>query len=230
MNEGNKVILKINYQGARRKESEPKMVQEWNTKRLWTVLILLLMGITVFFIYFFEGVAENSEVQKLPLDQPNNLVAKVDINSAEDIDKNVPEVKSIDIKTDINVQDKVIEVIKQSPKVLNDPRVARALLTRGVSNKEPLDNISSFVTVNKSKATGVFYFTELVNMKGQIISHQWFWKNKPIYERKFKIFGDRWRTATSKVIPYTAAGSWTVRMVDEEAKVLNEIKFEVIKE
>ncbi|KAF3977902.1 MAG: DUF2914 domain-containing protein [Methylococcales symbiont of Iophon sp. n. MRB-2018] len=237
MNEDNKVVLKINYQGARREKSEPKMIQEWNTKRLWTALILLLMGFTVFFIYFFEGAAENSEVQKLPFDQPNNLVAatinlpaKVGINSAEYIDKNMPEVKSMAIKTDINVQDKVIEVIKQSPKVLNDPRVARALLTRGMRNKEPIDNIGSFVTVNKSKATVVFYFTELVNMKGQIVFHQWFWKNKPIYAKKFKILGNRWRIATSKVIHSTVAGAWMVRVVDEKTQMLNEIKFKVINE
>jgi hypothetical protein len=142
----------------------------------------------------------------------------------------VLEIKNNDIKLEVISQDKAAVEVKQSPEVLNDSRVVRALLTRAISNKEPLDNISSFITVNKTKAAGVFYFTELVGMKGQIVSHQWSWNDKPVYEKKFKIFGDRWRIATSKVIPYTIAGSWAVRMIDEKGNSLNEIQFEVIKE
>ena len=97
-----------------------------------------------------------------------------------------------------------------------DKRITRALLTIGVNNKEPLEVIVSPVVVNKNKVSGVFYFTEIVDMKGVDLYHRWLWNDEVQYNKKINILGDRWRAATSKTIPYTKTGSWSVRLVNNE--------------
>ncbi len=250
MSEDNKVVIKINYQGAEKDKkaaSEPQLINEWHIKRVIITLILLVFIISLF-DYFFSGNTNDSE---LPVDNPPEqqkvlnstvkLISKADIKTEPLVEINtsnkthikLPEkLEVIDTKSDnaVKKEEKVIDEKKQSSVTSSDPRITRALLTSGLNNKEPLDNISSFITVNENKAQGVYYFTEIMNMKGQRLSHHWLWNNKMIYKKTFNILGNRWRAATSKLIPYSKAGLWRVKLVNEKGDSLNEINFEVIKE
>jgi len=108
--------------------------------------------------------------------------------------------------------------------------IVRALLTTGLNNKEPVDNIVSEIKVSKQKAAGIYYFTEINNMKGQALYHHWLRAGKLIYKRKIRILGNRWRAATSKLITYSKTGDWAVRLVNEQGITLNEIQFKAVKE
>ncbi|NOQ76526.1 MAG: DUF2914 domain-containing protein, partial [Methylococcaceae bacterium] len=108
------------------------------------------------------------------------------------------------------------------------PDVVRALLATEVINKEPVGNMVLPLMLNKDIAKRVYYFTEIINMKGQSLYHQWFRDEQLIYKRKIIMLGNRWRVSTSKLIPYSKTGMWTVRLVGKQGIILNEIKFEVI--
>jgi hypothetical protein len=249
MNASNKIVLKINYQKVDEKSaviSAPRRVNEWRVKRILTAFALLLFIVLLVF-YFLNRLPDVAEKQAVVSKgaillnpeasiKATEAILEISANDAAEIVQIKPaipaEVVAVDIKASIasNEKKETTAEIKQVTQVLIGPGVARALLTRGIYNKEPLDHISSYLTVNKEKATGVYYFTELRGKKGQVISHHWLWNNKLIFQKKFKIFGNRWRIATSKVIPYAKAGLWIVRLVNEEGDLLNEINFEVIKE
>ena len=249
MSENNKVVIKINYQGAEKEKtafSKPQIVNEWHIKRLLIALGILLF-IVFLLVYFFSDNKSISEIADKPLDheqkasnlpvssisKANNTKTIVENNTADTIQlKQTKKIKIALAKSEhtIEQKNKPITGKKESHNIISDPRIIRALLTSGLNNKEPLDNISSFITVNKNNAQGVYYFTEIINMKGQRLSHQWLWNNKTIYEKTFNILGNRWRAATSKLIPYSKSGLWVVRLLNEKGDSLNEISFEVIKE
>ncbi len=250
MDASNKIVFKINYQKVDEKSaviSAPRRVNEWHVKRILTAFALLLFIVLLVF-YFLNRLPDVAEKQAVVSKgaillnpeasiKANDAILEISANDAAAEIVQIkpvipPEVVAVDIKASIasNEKKEITAEIKQVTQVLIGPGVARALLTRGIHNKEPLDHISSYLTVNKKKATGVYYFTELRGKKGQVISHHWLWNNKLIFQKKFKIFGNRWRIATSKVIPYAKAGLWIVRLVNEEGDLLNEINFEVIKE
>ncbi len=107
-------------------------------------------------------------------------------------------------------------------------KISRALLTTALINREPVDNIISFVKVSRQKDTKINYFTEIMDMNGKVLYHQWLWENQMEFNRKVNINGPRWRVSTKKYIPFSKPGAWVARLVNEENEILNEIKFEVI--
>lgn len=120
-------------------------------------------------------------------------------------------------------------MVSEESTVIKDNRIVRALITSGLINKEPVDIIGPILTVNKKEATAVYYFTEIINMKGEALYHHWLWNDQVKFKRKINILGNRWRAATSKLIIYSQVGIWKVRLVSAEDEVLNEIQFEVLK-
>jgi len=253
MADSNNVVIKINYTESSKspyKRSEPETVTEWHYKRI-VIALILLVAFIIFPFYYFSNNSVEQQTEKLtsvietkPI--ANNIPRVVDKQPVK-----INRVKEIEIKTIINnpvkaikkeqlvIDIKPVEKIKAEEKSkpeinpsqdLVDKKIVRALLTTGLNNKEPLDVIVPPVIVNKNKVTGVFYFTEIVDMEGRGLYHHWLWNDRVIYNRKINILGDRWRASTSKLIPYSKAGNWTVRLVNNEGIVLNEIKFKVIQQ
>ena len=260
MTDSNNVVIKINYKGSGKSpyvRTENEMVTEWHYKRIVFAVILFLIFIVFPFYYFSDDSGEQQAEQVTGVTEVkpvvNNIIKTVDkervkLEQVEEIEKDVNTIINNPIKATKKEQ-AVIEIeainIKPVEKVKKeetsepetnpsqdfvDKRIARALLTTGVNNKEPLDVIVSPVVVNKNKASGVFYFTEIVDMKGVDLYHRWLWNDQVQYNRKINILGDRWRAATSKTIPYTKTGNWNVRLVNNEGVILNEIKFKVIQQ
>ncbi len=256
MTDRNNVVIKINYKGSNDspyKRSGVVSVTEWNIKRIVIALILLIVFIVIPFYYFSADSVElkKEELTIITADKrvDNNL--KVVDKEPVKLEKEKEKEKEKEVNTIINntirtiekertvIDIKPVEKIKaeeidepiiNSSQGLVDKRVIRALLTTGVESKEPLDVIGSPVIVNKNKATGIFYFTEIIDMKGENLYHRWLWNDKLIYNREINILGNRWRAATSKKIPYSKAGNWSVRLVNNKGIVLNEIKFKVIQQ
>jgi len=135
-----------------------------------------------------------------------------------------PSIKSSDIKNN-NIE----IVLKKEPKILSNKNVVRAVLAKGLYNKEPVGDIVLPLVLNDTAASRVFYFTEIINMKGQYLYHLWLRNGQMVYKRRIGILGNRWRASTNKLIPYSKVGSWTVRLVNEQGVILNEIQFETIK-
>ena len=101
--------------------------------------------------------------------------------------------------------------------------VARAIFTIGINSREPaiqVDNISS------NSYTEISFFTELTNLSGHTITHQWTYSDKVIFEKSFEVSGGRWRIWTSKKILPKRSGSWTVNVLDTDRSVLESKSFE----
>lgn len=119
-------------------------------------------------------------------------------------------------------------VKKQPDSKIFDRRVSRALLAGGINKKEPFNLILSPVVSDRDKAISLFYFTEIQDMKGQVLFHHWLRNGKTVFKRKLNILGNHWRAATSKNITFSKKGRWQVKLVDGDGNIMNVINFDVI--
>ena len=88
--------------------------------------------------------------------------------------------------------------------------VARALFTRKVKDLEPVDNIS----VLSNDITRITYFTEIVGMAGQTITHRWEYNGKVLLEKKLEVGSSHWRAYSSKTLDPAWLGEWKASVVD----------------
>lgn len=102
-------------------------------------------------------------------------------------------------------------------------QVSRALFTIGVDNHEPVIKVDS---IDSSSYTSISFFTELDDLSGQNITHQWTHNGKIMFEKTFVVKGSRWRVWTSKTLVPSWTGTWTVNVLDEEHSVLASESFE----
>jgi hypothetical protein len=253
MEESNKIVVKVKYQGLKNElesDSQPKMVTEWHIQRILAAIAILIVFIALPFYYFSGQPEVLVDKAGSELNSTEQTVVKQNMRSIE------PKVKPADIA--VSKQPAIVaiepperikkEVIKEDtanknsdketiipeqtkyPNILNSPKIVRTILTTDLKDKEPVDNISSVLTVNKDRATKVYYFTEIIDMKGQVLYHRWLRNGQLIFKREINILGNRWRASTSKMITYSKAGLWNVRLENEQGDILNEIQFEVIKQ
>jgi len=101
--------------------------------------------------------------------------------------------------------------------------VSRALFTTGIDNREPVDMIDG---ADSSALRSIFFFTELQDMPGQTVTHQWTYQDKVMFERTFEIKADRWRVWTSKTLIPAWSGTWTVNVLDGDRGLLASKSFE----
>lgn len=256
MSDPKKIVIKINRAPAPQKvtstQSAPHQITEWNVKRIVGALFVVLLLIIVPYYYLDdelddlveddsaeihyelnEEVLNTEETQReapagekisektvaeMEFDKPAGITSG---NTAELPAK--PSAKSVQVPMD----KPVVRKIEQS---IVHPKVIRSLLARGIADKEPFGEIKTSVLVNNDKATGVFYFTEIKDMKGHMFYHQWLRDGRLVYKRSIKVRGNHWRASTSKLFSSSSGGNWTARLIDKEGRIYNEIKFKVIAE
>ncbi len=95
--------------------------------------------------------------------------------------------------------------------------VERGQFTTDVVDREPVDQIYTLTSDNLQ----VKFFTEIVDMQGQSVTHQWVFNDETMFEKTFDIGGPRWRIWTSKNLQASWTGQWTVNILDGERNVLN---------
>lgn len=95
---------------------------------------------------------------------------------------------------------------------MEDMSIKRALLTKGIENKEPLEETSSYKLYSK----GYFYMEAVKVGDEKTIMHRWYiiaddGEKTLMAEVPLKVMGTRWRTWSSKnlYIP----GKWIVEAV-----------------
>lgn len=177
------------------------------------------------------GVKETQEKSPLPIEQSRDVDdTKILVEPKTEADnKNIP-TTSIKVKEIIKKQPGLIkenEVIKENRDSITNKNVARALLTYKINNKEPIGEINSSVKVRKTRATPIYYFTELRKMKGRKVYHQWFRNGKLVFSQELIISADRWRTSSHKLLTYKDKGNWIVKLVNDKKQLLNKKDFTV---
>ena len=101
--------------------------------------------------------------------------------------------------------------------------VSRALFTIGMDNRESVLSVDS---ISSDSYTSISFFTELNDLSGHNVTHQWTFNNKVMFEKTFEVRGDRWRVWTSKTLIPSWTGSWTVNVLDDDRSILTSKSFE----
>lgn len=163
--------------------------------------------------------ATNNKIPPLPdtLAIPANVAEKPDL-------KNTPTEVAVEKKTQqTSLRNKTVDTKSMNAHVI------RALLAQGVNKLEPFGQVELPLLVNDSKAQGITYFTEVSDMQGATVFHEWLKQGEIIYKRKINIGGKRWRFYTSKLFTYSSNGQWQVRVITEQGDILHQMDFSVEK-
>jgi hypothetical protein len=98
----------------------------------------------------------------------------------------------------------------------NLPEVAQASFTTEISEREPVDN----VTFVESDLEKIFFFTDLRNLKGQTVTHQWEHNGDVVANVPFDVRGNRWRVWSSKSLKLDLIGEWKASVLTEDGVVI----------
>lgn len=101
--------------------------------------------------------------------------------------------------------------------------VSRALFTIGVENREPVISVD---TISSDSYNSISFFTELTQLDGRTVTHQWMYDGKVMFEKSFDVRGPRWRVWTSKTLIPEWTGTWTVNVLDDDRSTLASKSFE----
>ena len=93
---------------------------------------------------------------------------------------------------------------------------AIAQFTTGIENREPVDQVS-FV---KNHVRKIFFFSDLRNLEGERVSHQWSYEGRVIATVDFDVRGPRWRVWSSKEMKPAWTGDWTVEILKSDGEVV----------
>ena len=209
------IKIKVRYPASGNKPEKdvpvPGMVTVWNVKRILLALgcVVLILVALFFFI--------KDDAQKTDLQPQATLPEKIDVQKT-------------DLQAQAALPEKIVKIVDTSanPKTEINKNVRRALLTFKINNNEPVGEISLPLKVSKRKSTKVYYFVELTAMKGRTLYHEWLLDGALISKKKVHVSSDTWRTASRQIFTYTAKHNWTVRLVDETGRIINEKHFDVI--
>jgi len=249
MTDKKNIVIKVSYPvaGKATENTAPKMVTEWNVKR-----ILLAVGVLVLILASLIY-SINNDTQKIDADNATVLVDPLERQATPSDEAKETEIKNLDIPKQAiaetgppvnskNGSDKktarvqIKDVIKKQPKekVIKErgyskvnPNVSRALLTYAINNKEPTGEIGKAVDVSHKKPVWLYYFTELKAMKGSRVYHEWLRNDVIVSRQALVISGDTWRTSSRKLLSDSDKGNWIVRLVDKNGRLLNEKSFKV---
>ncbi len=225
--EKKKVVFKLNvskHKELPRKKHEPQLITEWNYTRLAISLVIL-----VCFIAVAVSISLNEDV---PVVAENDTQGK----QLKEVITNINHLPN-EATDAIVIKEKKHAVISSLPKneqtSIESPdeisgNLVRAQLAKGIWKNEPFGEITGTIKVNSKEATGIFYFTELENMKGQAVFHIWKYKGDVIFKKKKDVTENHWQTYTSKLFTRSSVGPWSVETVDSNDRQLNLINFTVV--
>lgn len=95
--------------------------------------------------------------------------------------------------------------------------VSRAMFTTSVQDREPVMAVDS---ISSNAFKSISFFTELNDLQGHNITHQWIYDDKVMFEKSFEVNGERWRVWTSKTLLPGWTGTWTVRVLGDDRSEL----------
>lgn len=113
--------------------------------------------------------------------------------------------------------------------VFAEGTVARAQFSTDVIDREPIDDIGPTVKVAYGEIQRVYFFTDLRDMSGSQIIHQWKLDGENQADVTFEIGGDRWRVWSSKRLLPGFDGKWSVDIV-LDGKVIESRSFDYVDE
>jgi len=120
------------------------------------------------------------------------------------------------------VEEQTKELHKNIQKGEAKDKLVRAQLTTNIKDREPVDDISSYVTGSE-----VIFYTELVTLPDKFITHEWYYEGKLQTSVNLEVdaLSGIWRTWSSKRFQDTNIGNWFVLVRGEQGKILYRLDF-----
>ncbi|HEA17446.1 MAG TPA: DUF2914 domain-containing protein [Pseudoalteromonas prydzensis] len=112
---------------------------------------------------------------------------------------------------------------------IDTDKVSRAVLTREVVDREPVNVFKADVRFNEFTDTMAF-FSELKNLQGQKVKHVWRYEDKVLASIELDVTSPRYRTFSNKTILPEQVGNWRVDVVDEQGRLLAQKEFRILAE
>lgn len=106
----------------------------------------------------------------------------------------------------------------------NPGRVARSVFTTAITDREPIDTLQSIEAVEQK----IYFFTELLEMQGQIATHRWEYNGEVMADVAFEVKGPRWRVWSSKNLQSEWVGEWKVSVINGANEVISETTLNII--
>lgn len=151
----------------------------------------------------------------------NNSLSK----TAENSDESLEQAVSIDIKQQTNETTNADLADIALGAKMNTQSVTRALLSRDIKAREPVDIIGERIA-RASFTKKLYFFTEVNGLKGKVVRHKWYFQDQLQADVELSIFAERYRTYSSKNIAALQLGEWRVELI-ADGKTLASKQFKV---
>ena len=102
--------------------------------------------------------------------------------------------------------------------------VKRAQFTTAVIDREPVDNLE----VLTPEYDEIQFFTELRDLAGETVTHQWRFNGEVMAEIDFEVQGVRWRVHSRKQLQPDLLGHWEVVVLDSAGQKLGSGEFDYV--
>ena len=110
----------------------------------------------------------------------------------------------------------------QQGSTANDPgSVENATFTSGIENGTPIDFRQEF----DANTAVIYFYTEVVGLPGQTVTHRWKREGKVVREVAFPVKGTRQAIWSKSQMQPEWTGDWTVEVVNERGEVIGEQSF-----
>ncbi|GAB4266240.1 MAG: hypothetical protein Kow0065_17060 [Methylomicrobium sp.] len=204
-----KIIIKINRATESHHDDKRHVahseVTVWHINRIaWTLLIAIIL-VVVPYIYLDKGVSVTKQ------NESSNYLADADESRDEAPYLTMPSEKGV-----------------ESFKTIRHYKVPRGVLTNNVVDKEPVEELLSPIVLKNNQTRKIYYFTEIKDMKGRQLYHQWI-RNKVLLQKDtIRPAGNRWRVSSNRGLSVLDRGKWIVQLIDDKGLIYNEIQFDVV--
>ncbi|KPV93838.1 hypothetical protein AN214_04134 [Pseudoalteromonas sp. P1-9] len=151
----------------------------------------------------------------------NNSLSK----TAENSDESLEQAVSVDIEQQANENNNADLADIALGAKMNTQSVTRALLSRDIKAREPVDIIGERIA-RASFTKKLYFFTEVNGLKGKVVRHKWYFQDQLQADVELSIFAERYRTYSSKNIAALQLGEWRVELI-ADGKTLASKQFKV---
>lgn len=110
---------------------------------------------------------------------------------------------------------------------IDTDKISRAVLTRKVSKREPVNVFAADIRLSQFDET-LSFFSELKNLQGQQVKHVWFFEDDIVAEIELDITSSRYRTYSTKNIMDSQIGQWRVDVIDEQGQLIAQKEFRIL--
>ncbi|KPH62898.1 hypothetical protein AMS58_11720 [Pseudoalteromonas porphyrae] len=191
-------------------------------------------------------IEQSDDVQVEPALITNNSMAEIehaiDLQSANNDESELSETTALNIEADITtVSDETDSTVAQPKSFastahvasvalgakIDTDKVSRAVLTRDVVGREPVNVLKADIRIGEFVDT-IAFFSELKNLQGQKVTHVWRYENEIMASIELDVTSPRYRTYSKKHILSEQLGHWRVDVIDQQGHLLAQKEFRIL--